>query len=134
MFKIANAVIAFRNIYRTLPVASGVTISEGDVVKLENGRFDLCATNQVAFGVSRTHGSVTGNVGGTTFVEATMVFGTLWEAEQGALSDAATQPGDRVDINGTSDGLTTAANYDFRIWEVDRPAGLLYGSFQRTFN
>jgi hypothetical protein len=133
MFRLHAQMMVVRLTYRELPVANGVTISNGDCVRLTNGRFTLAATNEEVFGVSCTTDDVTGNAAGDHTIQAIMAFGVLWEADQGALSDAATQPGDLVDINATSDGITTAANNDFRIWEVDRTRNVVYGTFQDTF-
>lgn len=132
MFKLNNQLPVIRPFIKTLPVASGITISEGDVVKVANDRFDLCATNQVVFGVSKTKGSVVGNAGGTTEVEVILAHNGIFEVAQGALSDANTQVGDTVDINATSDGVTTDSNHDFKIYEVDRDKNLLYGMFCRA--
>jgi hypothetical protein len=133
MFRLHAQMTVVRLTYRELPVANGVTISYGDCVRLTDGEFTLAATNEVVFGVSCTTGDVVGNAAGTTTVQAIMAYGVLWEADQGALTDAATDPGSLVDINATSDGVTTAANNDFRIWEVDRTANVVYGTFQEVF-
>lgn len=133
MFRLHAQMTVVRLTYRDLPVANGVTISNGDCVRLTNGRFTLAATNEVVFGVSCTVDDVVGNAAGTTTIQAIMAYGVLWEADQGALLDVNTQPGDLVDINATSDGVTTAANNDFRIWEVDRNRNVVYGTFQEVF-
>jgi hypothetical protein len=132
-FKLHAQMTVVRLTYRELPVANGVTISNGDAVRLVNGRFQLCLTNETVFGVSCTVDDVTGNAAGTTTIQAIMAYGVLWEADQGALTDAVTQPGDMVDINGTSDGVTTVTNSDFRIWQVDRQRNKVYGTFQDVF-
>ena len=132
-FKLSAQMTVVRLTYYEYPVANGVTISNGDVVRLVNGRFQLCATNEEVFGVSCTVDDVTGNAAGTTTIQAIMAYGVLWEAEQGALTDATTQPGDLVDINATSDGIAAVVNSDFRIWQVDRQRNRVYGTFQNTF-
>jgi hypothetical protein len=121
-----------RSTLREVAVANGVTISEGDVVKLANDRVSLCATNELAFGVCNTFGSHIGNAAGTVRVQLILVEHALFETAQGALSDAATQPGDTVDINATSDGVTTSSNVDFKIFSVDRENHLVRGSFKNT--
>lgn len=133
MFKLHRQMVVVRLTYYVHPVANGVTISQGDAVLLENGRFRLALTNETVFGIACNVDDVTGNAAGTEQIQAIMVYGVLWEAEQGALTDAATQPGDLVDINATSDGIAAAANNDFRIWEVDRAKGVVYGTFQDHF-
>jgi hypothetical protein len=121
-----------RTTLREVAVANGVTISEGDVVKLANDRVSLCATNELAFGVCNTFGSTVGNAAGTTYVQVILVDSMLFETAQGALSDAATQPGDTLDINATSDGVTTSSNVDFKIFSVNREKSLVRGAFKNT--
>jgi len=110
-------------------VANGVTISYGDVVKLTNGEFSLCASGETPFGVCKTRGDSVGNAAGTVLIEAILAHGVLWEADQGALTDAATQPGDTLDINATSDGLAASNNIDFKVYDVDRTANTVTGFF-----
>lgn len=128
-FKLANQFLVVRPTFRKLPVASSVAVSEGDVLKLVNGRWDLCATNEVPAAVCRTHGTVTGNAAGTVEAEGVLVYGCLFEVGQGAISDANSQPGDTLDINATSDGITTSSNVDVKVYEVDREKNLLYVMF-----
>jgi hypothetical protein len=129
-FRLSNELFVVRPVYQTLPVTNAIAVTLGDVVRLTDGRFNLCATNEVPFGVSMTPGTVTGNAAGTEVIQVVLAFGCAFEVPQGAvLSDANSQPGDTADINATSDGITTSTNADFKIWEVDREKNLVYGFF-----
>jgi hypothetical protein len=130
MFTYDGATVVPRPIYRELPVANGVTISEGQAVILVNGRFDLCLTTNHAWGICLTFGSTTGNALGDHVIQAVAAHEALFVTDQGALTDAETQPGDTVDINATSDGITTDANHDFTVYEVDRGSHKIRGFFE----
>ena len=108
---------------REFPVANGVTVSKGDYLKLVNGAVDLFATgNTTGLGISMTEDDVVGNAGQTNKVKVLCTPGAIFETAQGALNDNAVQPGDYVDINATSDGITTDSNHDFIVWEHDAVA------------
>lgn len=121
-----------RTTLRKAAVANGVTISEGDVCKLSADRLSLCASGELAFGVCNDFGSHVGDAAGTVEVQVILVEGALFETAQGLLTDANSQPNDTVDINATSDGITTSSNVDFKIFSVDRDNNLVRGAFKNT--
>jgi hypothetical protein len=128
-FRLNNILLVPRPTYKELPVVSGLAITFGDVLRIVNGEWDLCATNEIPAGVSMTPGTVTGTADNSVTVQGVLTYGCIFEVPQGVNTDANTQVGDTLDINATSDGVTTTSNADFKVYAHDRDKNLLYGFF-----
>ena len=115
--------------YKELPLKSGVAFSDGDVVRIEDGRYDLCASGESAYGVLSMPEDRTGNAGGTIKGHAIVLApGMLFQVAQTG-TDGNTDPGSRLDLNATSDGVTTDSNHDVTVVRQDTVKDLLVVSF-----
>ena len=105
---------------REFAVKDGVTITEGDLCALVNGRVRLAVTTDTnIIGVCQTRGDSVGVTLATVIVVVTMDPGAIFRVPQELLADDTVQPGDFLDINGTSDGLAASSNNDLIVYAHD---------------
>jgi hypothetical protein len=108
-------------------VENGQTVQYGDLVQLANGVVRAAASAGTTWvGLCVTQGASVGDALGTVTVKVQIDHSAVYAVGQGALADAAVQPGDLVDINAGGDALATAANNDFRVFHHDAVANIVF--------
>jgi hypothetical protein len=113
-------------------VENGQTVVHGQVVRVSpgGGATRRAISGTAVLGISNTRDDVTGDGTDDQYVEVIIATPRArFEVAQGALLDAAVQPGDNVDIALNALDLAADANHDAVVWQHDALNDLVYIQF-----